>query len=223
MSYRKNYRKRSNGYRRPGYKACGSMVWNDARRALALAKHVKGLVNVEFKENVVSNTATAISATAFISSLDVMAQGDTDATRSGNLIRVKSIQWEGFATIHASAANTSLRIMVILDKQSNGANPGLSDILNDPSAGDAIVSSRNIDGMHRFVVLYDRKFVLSQTGQGIVKWKFYKKCSLPIRYDGNAGDITDLASNNILLVMVSNEPTNSPAITHSGRIRFIDN
>ncbi len=220
MPYRKSYR-RGNG--RPGYKSCGRMVYNDAKKALALARHVKGLVNVEFKENVVTNTATAVTTSAFINSLDVMAQGDTDATRSGNLIRVKSIQWEGFATIHASAANTSLRIMVILDKQSNGANHALADILNDATAGDAIVSSRNIDGMHRFIVLYDRKFILSQTGQGIVKWKFYKKVSLPIRYDGNAGNITDLASNNITLVMVSNEATNAPAVTHSGRIRFIDN
>ncbi len=54
----RNYRKK---YSRPGYGACGKMVYGDAQKALAMAKSVKRLINVEIKNHDLQLTGTLLS------------------------------------------------------------------------------------------------------------------------------------------------------------------
>ena len=57
MPYRKTYKKNS----RPGYKACGRMVYSDAKKALSIARGVRRLINVEIKNFDVQQTSVALT------------------------------------------------------------------------------------------------------------------------------------------------------------------
>ncbi len=227
-SYRNNgnghQRRNGGGYARQSYRSCATMAYTDAARALSLAKYVKGLVNVEFKEVNTQRTATALSTSIAISHVSGIAQGDTKIARGGNKVRFKSLHWRGFITMNASATTTMVRLMIILDKQVNGAVFTIGDLLEDATAGDAIISPRDIDNQNRFTVLSDKTYKLTDNGGNqLVQFNVYKKINLPVRYDGTTANVGDLTSNGLFLVSFSNEATNTPAITDFFRIRFIDN
>ncbi len=61
----RRYKKKSNG-RRPGYVSCGKMVYSDASKALAMAKYLKSVVNVEYKNFDTQTLASAIGQTPAI-------------------------------------------------------------------------------------------------------------------------------------------------------------
>ncbi len=209
---------------RPGYISCGKMVLTDAQRALAMAKYLKSIVNVEFK--VINNlgTADAISTTPVITQLTNVGQGDTTSTRDGANMKLVSLSLYYFIDQHATATNTQFRVMVVHDKQTNEAIYAAADLLADVTAGDAIVSHRTLDNTHRFQVFYDKVHRLNDVGfTNIPVVKFNKKLQLKLRYDGSAADITDLTSSSLSLLFVSSEATNTPTITFSCRLRFVDN
>ena len=121
-------------------------------------------------------------------------QGVTDETRLGNKITVVGIQ---FRYLFVDTVSNTCRFMIIHDKQSNGAAYADSDILQDDSAIDNIVSLRNRDNMLRFQVLYDRVHPISLTGMDQAYVSKFIKLNIPIKYDGNAGTIADLASSSL--------------------------
>ncbi len=208
---------------RPGYIKCGKMVLTDAQRALAMAKYLKGIVNVEYKIMNTQNTGTAITVTPIITAITNLQQGDTNTTRDGSNVKVVSLYWRYILLQHASATSTFVRCMVVVDKQTNETIFEIGDLLSDVTAGDGIVSPRQLDHMARFSVLYDKVHALSATGQTNSYHNFYKKMQLKLRYDANAGTIADLTMSSIALVFISNEATNTPTITSFVRCRFVDN
>jgi len=217
------YRKNNSRSRRPGYKACGKMVYNDAQKALAMAKYVKSIVNVEYKRLITQGTTQAIANTPVITDLVNMVQGDTSETRDGSHVKFVSIRWAYTLTSHASAASTQVRCMVVQDKQTNEATFAAGDLLNDVTSSDAIVADRQQDHLKRFTVLYDKVHTLSPTSPSNLYRKFYKKLNLPVQYDGNAGTVADLTQKSLWLLFVSNQSTNTPTITFDCTLRFIDN
>ncbi len=219
----KPYRKRShNNHRRPGYVACGRMVYGDAQKALALATRLKGLVNVEFKflDHIAVST---VSATPTIIQITNAAVGDTAETRDGDQVKLTSIYLNYIITLNASATASTMRVMLIKDSQTNGAIYTAAQLFADSTANDNLVSPLNLDNKYRFKVLYDRNHIVSSTGKSIIHLKKYIKVSDKIRYGGAAGDITDLNSASYSILAVSNEATNQPTFQRSFRVRFVDN
>ncbi len=219
MPYKKRYK--SNG--RPGYKRCGKMVWSDAAKALALAKHLKTIVNVEFKNHDVQATAAALSATPGVTQLTNIAQGDTTNSRDGSSLKIVSISFKYILRVNGAATNTQVRLILIHDKQTNQAIFAPADFLQDTSINDNLVSQRNLDNGHRFTVIMDRVFNLTATGKGSISGSFYKKLNLKLRYDNAAAAITSLTQSSLALMLITNEASNVPSITHSIRLRYVDN
>ena len=91
MPYKKRYKKRN---ARPTYMGCGKMVISDASKALALARGVKALLNVEYKAHTVTAAASSITDTASATNLTLLVQGDTAATRDGS--QVKKTTWKSW-------------------------------------------------------------------------------------------------------------------------------
>lgn len=205
------------------YKKCAGYVAHDASKALAMAKYLKGIVNVEFKNHTVTATAAAISATPSLTQTTNMSLGDTTNDRDGSNIKLVSLTFSYTLVIHASAVDTLVRVMVIHDKQTNQAAFTAANILNDVTSEDSIVSPRNLDHTHRFQVFYDKVHALSDAGPKNVYRSFNRKLQLKLRYDANDGTIADLTSSSLALLFVSNEATNTPLITFTHRLRFVDN
>ncbi len=217
----RNYRKNNS---RPGDWSCGKMVYGDAQKALAIAKSVRSLINVEVKNFDFQQTLTAVNDAVGISQLSNIPQGDTTVTRDG--AQIKMLGYElNYWIRRSSSSNTAtlVRIMLVVDKQTNQAIYTNADLLEDATTSDNIVSPRNLDNMKRFVVLYDRVHVISATGNGGVHVKKYIKKELLIRYDGSTPSIADLTSNSLSLVQFGSETTNDPLVTIFGRLRYVDN
>lgn len=219
MPYRKSYSKK---YKRPGYKACGRMVYGDAKKALIVAKGVRRLLNVEIKNHDIQQNLVSITAVPLIVQLSNIDRGDTTNTRDGAQCKMIGLDINYFLLTNATLPRTTVRIMYVLDKQTNQAIYVNTDLLEDVTIQDNIVSSRNLNNKHRFQVLYDRHHMLSLANPTVVVRKYIKKDVL-LRYDNTGNGIADLTQNSISQIIMCNETANTPFITSFTRLRFVDN
>ncbi len=221
MVYKKKYVKRN--YKRNYGKTAMTTV-NVAHKALSTALMVKKLLNVEFKNHDVTfSTATVADGVGSITALTNIAQGDTTLLRDGSSMKVVSVQCKLLLKINASASSSDLRMMIVLDSQTNQAIYTTADLLQSVVNIISVVSPLNLDNKFRFRVLYDKIYNVDTGTSSTRLLKFYKKLDLKIRYDNAAAAITSLTSNSLSVVFISNEPTNEPTVTGIFRVRFIDN
>ncbi len=220
MPYRKY--KSTKRYSRPGYMNCGKMVYGDAKKALAVARAVKSMVNVELKNFDVQQTAVALTTTPVITQLSNIAQGDTTNSRDGAQVRAKSLEFSALINFNSSGSKTNVRLMLVWDKQTNQAIYGISDLLQDVTVSDVMVTPYNLDNKFRFSVIYDRRFNLT-TAKTSINIKRVFRFNKILRYDASTPSIADLTSNSLSLVQWSNEAVNEPNISTFCRLRFVDN
>ncbi len=209
--------------KRPGYKACGSMVMSDAQWALKKVATLKSLLNVEYKHHNIQGIATSITDAGILTNCSLLSQGDNSTTRDGGSVKFTSLRFAYNIKMNASATNTTVRIMIVHDKQTNQAQFALADLLFDATTVDNIQSPPNINNASRFNILYDRLHTLSAASTTNVQRVIHKKLNMKTRYDAAVGDITDLTQDSISLVFIADEVTNDPGITFNYRSRFIDN
>lgn len=117
------------------------------------------------------------------------------------------------------------RYMLVLDRQVNGVAAAIGDIL---SAG-TIYAMRNLANRKRFKILWDKCYNLNSAGesgsQRMIKPYFKFKKPLKVDYNtGNVGDITDVASNAVYFIALSQVGAGTTAGFCTGfvRIRFTD-
>lgn len=214
---RRNYYRRRPYNRRTRYGYFGK-AGSDATKALQMAGKALSLINVEFKHNDNTTSIANQTTSATVQNLFIPTQGDTDTNRNGDSVKVVSLQAKFDIYHNSSATNTITRIMLIQDKQTNGAVPNASDILSVTS----VIGLRNVDWGKRFNVLFDRKVHTDSTNP-IKFLKFYKKITVHMEFGGNAGSIADINKNSFIVLAISDEATNGPQINRATRIRFIDN
>ncbi len=222
MPYRK-FQKPSNGYRRPGYKACGRMVVGDAKKALVIASRLKRLINIEVKNFDVQQTSVAIGTGPIIVQLSNIPQGDGTSTRDGAQCKVIGIQLCYKIEMDLTATQSQFRIMLVLDKQTNQAIYVGGDLLEDITTQDSMLSPRNLDNLKRFSVLYDKVHLLAIDGQSQAYGKRFFKKEILLRYDASTPSIADLTQSSLSLFMLSSEVANSPVISTFTRLRYVDN
>jgi len=203
------------------YKKCGKMFWNDASQALSIAKSVRNMVNVEWKQHSVLGDAVAMDAGPERYPLSNIPRGDTKDKRDGASCRIKWFTFNYRVRLHASSSNACVRVMIVKDTQTNQAQFASADLLADTD--EACLSPLNLDNAGRFKIIYNKVHVLTSGGQSLVNRRIYRKVDVPLKFDNNVGDITDLTRNSLALVLVSDVGSNLPVITYNFRARFIDN
>ena len=226
--YRSQYRNRRYGYRKRRYRSRRygyfGKAGSDAQKAVRMAGKALSLMNVEYKHHDVQISATGVSTTPIITELTNLSQGDTSSTRDGDSIKATAIMLRGICAISPVASTSQYRVMLVQDKQTNGALFTPADLLEDTTAGDNLISPLNLDNKYRFRVLYDKLHTLSVNGGNeSIKWSKYINLNQHFRYGSNAGTIADLNTNSLALVTISNEPTNTPNQTVYSRLRYVDN
>lgn len=145
----------------------------------------------------------------------------------GNRVTIKSLELRlAVGTTTTAAASQFVRFMVILDKQCNGANLTIGNVLSPAS----FYGFRNLDYRKRFKVLLDKAFTLAVPGGDTNKRHFhiYMKFRRPIIVDyngGGAGTIGDIASNSLTLLCIGTvgAGTNAASMDGNTRIRYLDN
>lgn len=129
--------------------------------------------------DVVDPQQIPISTSGIIQNIATIQQGAGISQRIGNKISLKSlrIRFDIAPTLQSVEVNSSARLMVIYDRNPNGAYPLITNMLannkQDGTTGNGIMwSSVNCNLMDRFVVLMDEFVVLPPITNGGVNGNF---------------------------------------------------
>ncbi len=216
--------------RRSRYTVAKSRVRRQ-RRARAVAMRVdpgytrpagfySGIEN-KFHEIEIDNGDTLIATAGVIAEDSVcgIAQGTTESERDGRKCLLNGINWR-YSIEHQTAAAAGstadvVRAILYLDKQCNGATAAVTDILNTGarSASTKYQSFNELANRSRFRILMDKMHVMTapMAGNGTAvtvgslkkHFSFYKKCKIPLEFSSTTGAITELRSNNIGVLLLS--------------------
>lgn len=210
-SYRKRYSRRASRW--GTYKAAGMQLWRDV-------KWLKSVINVEKKYIDYTVTAQNMTNTGAIPLINGLSLGDTATTRDGQSVKFISITYKGDISMSNSAETSFARVAFVLDRQSNAQSPSITNIWQSASP----TALRVIGTGYRFRVIRDMQFALSNGGRESVYFERTIKLRFHTRFNtGNAGDVTDIVTNALYLVYLSDQATNYPVINMNIRIKFIDN
>lgn len=153
-----------------------------------------------------------------------VAQGVGETERIGKKIVVKSIYLRGVIVHQPTAAisgGNTVRIMIVNDKQANGAAFTVGQVLNPQS----YLAHRNLENVDRFRVLRDSTFSMNSEGvnESQKNISMYIKCNIPIEYDSSttSGAIVSQRSNSIALLMIG-DTNNVTVLSYNVRIRYAD-
>ncbi len=153
-------------------------------------------------------------------SINKVAQNTSETGRIGRNIVLKKIMFKGELNLQSQSgvdavfdSNDHVRLILYLDKQTNGAIAAVADILETTGVGSQN-SFRNLANSKRFVILYDKKWELhANISEGVgatfqsaavtVPVEFFMNVNLPIEFDSTTGGISEMQSNNIGFIAVS--------------------
>lgn len=154
-----------------------------------------------------------------------IAQGTGESQRIGRKATLTSIHLKGYirleAATHEDNSTDRVRVMVVQDKQANGAAATVAQVLESQD----INSFRNLENTSRFHVLYDKTSALNSsasistyTGAMSRSLAINIRRNIDIEYSGTSGAIAEQRSNNVFLIAIS-ESGNSSIFYHT-RTRF---
>ena len=148
-----------------------------------------------------------------ISVLNDVAQGSSAITRIGRKILMKSILVQGSLT----NSNAFGRILIVYDRQPNGALPAATDVLTS----NTMMAVQNLDNRDRFIILADifpyaqDESLAGEINGAPMCYKRYIKCNLETVYGGNAGTIADINSGSIIMMTNCNGGTVATSLEFS--------
>lgn len=185
-------------------------------------KKVNKVIRMQEKKFIDTSGSANQSSTVLITPLSLAGQGDTASSREGSKISMSSIQMKYTWKMSEGATSTRARIMLIQDKQVNGASFSANDLLESSALGTAIISPLNLDGAFRFRVLYNKVHTLSGEGSKVQYKEMFKKININARYSGSGGTISQVLSSGLFLLAVTDETSQTPNLSFFVRIRFND-
>lgn len=220
-----------------------------------IPSHLKGFVRTsgfygggsdELKFLDVATSDAVVAKDSFIvqnaGSIVNIPQGTSQSERDGRKCVVKSIGWHFTIDYEANISSglaagpspATIRVMMYLDKQCNGATATNTDLVVDATS---LLTFNNLSNSGRFRTLMDRTYTLTPPGGGgpiaanndwagaSVTDSFYKKCSIPLEFNSTTGAITEIRSNNIgwMCILQFDGVGAEPAVEFKGicRIRFM--
>lgn len=217
------------GYRRSSYRQRrrrfnGNAGKQALRKVNRLEKELAA--NVTLKAlTTTANAVTLAANTAGETSLVVMQRGDTNFIREGDKISLHSLAWKGSLVLDAAETNGSaVRLVVVYDRRPAGGQVNYESVFNAQTA-EAIMNTVSFLGENRgrFKILSDNMYSLSPNGQEMVMFKGYCDLkNLPVIYDANDGDITDVQVGNLFLAYISRNNASNIVLNGYWRLRFTD-
>lgn len=201
------------------------------QRSRANWRHLKNCV--EYKTHEANQATTQAPNTGTIASVvSGIAHGDAWNTRQGRKIYISRLQINGHIDSAAAGSECQpVRVLVVQDRQANGATPTLAEVLNTAAAANPIQAYRNLENTARFKILMDKKFMANKdAGSGKCCIPFSKVIRFPkglhVTYDASdtAGASAQIFTNNVWVISVGHHSTatNNGQVTWTSRIRFTD-
>lgn len=198
----------------------------------ASAARRRGITRPELKYSDTAISA-AVNTTGSVSLLHVPVLGTDYTNRIGRKTVIKSVFLRGLLSrdnTTPSALSCQCRMILVLDKQPNGATPSIADILVNATS----YAQLNPNNRDRFRVIRDEVWVLGPNGVGGTNTfaspnsfsvETYVKLSIPVIFNGaNGGTAADINSNALYLVWIGNLASGNSdgQIDMTARVRFND-
>lgn len=177
----------------------------------------KSLVEKKNFDSTVTLTPAGVNLWSQIVPLNIIVQGTSQVTRIGRKIQMVSFSLK---YIFKSTAGTpgNIRIMVVYDKQTNGALPVVTDILLNNS----IVSHNNLNNSDRFITVCDVISPLQQNTLQPIFSTINRKINLDTMFSTTAGVITDITSGGLFVMMIPSDGLITDTVDIQTRLRFTD-
>lgn len=222
MVYRRYNRRRFRRRRRRGgfFSSAGKAIAM-AGSALALARGVKSLINVEHKyHDRAAGSATPFYTAPQVTCHSLIAQGDDDTNRNGRSVKATSFNLRATMKHNVSGDDVQfMRLICFMDKHGAGATPSASDIIE----GNDMISFRVIENTDRFRFLMDKTFQLSNDSREAVVFKKSWKLNTHLEFIGTGSTVADAGANSIWCIAFSDKTADGPNIVLNSRLRYIDN
>ncbi len=187
---------------------------------------------MKFNDSSIDDAIVVVNGTIQDELLEI-PEGVGEEQRIGRKIVIKKLVYRYTITLPTKTVvadtNDTVRIMIIQDKQANGAFPAITDVLKT----NFYLGLNNLVNTGRFRTLYDNIHSLWAHGgagngtadasfQHTVNGQVYLDLNIPIEYDNSAatGDITTIRSNNIFMLFLSQRGFCS--VVGRCRVRFTD-
>lgn len=241
MGYRtiKSYAGRNSLYhtnRRRNFKyaAAGAGALVTAKAAYHLAKKVKKMVNVEYKERNLSDWNLQIDNTptvgAGISLCNGMAAGDTgESDRDGQSVKNTRLSYK--ITLKKGSVDVPVRVMFFVEHDTNNTNADITELWNVSGNGDPENYFNNLNSIGNFSILSDKVYRLS-SDKPLIHDSHTVDLNTHTRYNGTTSQITSLSRGAIYYLVCTDQtsPTayasgagTSPSVSTNIRIRYVDN
>ncbi len=197
----------------------------------------RGTGELKFHDIDIDDATVAINGTIQnTGTINIIPQGVTEKQRIGRKCTIRSINWRYQLTIGnqndlaVALAGDTFRVILYQDTQCNGATATVAGILET----DDFQSFRNLANSSRFVILMDKTHVLNYAAAGADSsttfaqvavtrnYSFFKKCSIPLEFDSTTGALTEIRSNN-LGVLIMSDAGAVGTFESKMRLRFSDN
>lgn len=209
------------------YKPYGGRPYKSSRSVVTYAPRSGGLYSRMEKKTIdVDPNTIEITTTPSITLLNGVATGSDFTDRVGRKINLHSWSIRGFLSPTDSLVDTAnIRMMVVLDLQTNGAAPAITDILKSSSPS----AQLNLNNRDCFRVLMDKMIVSGPLTAAFVGTpittpiKKYRKIRQEMIFTGTLSTVASISSGAIWLVMLGNNSAGAGRnFVWSSRVRFTD-
>lgn len=229
------YNKKAKAYRRPTY------VPRNRFSQVPFPVEMK-YKTYEYDGAIVQTVAGAEADPATFLCLSAVAQGDGESDRDGKQIRVTGIYMRGQVLFAADSASSALplgdyvRILIICDTQTNGAQFNAEDVLADTTDTDLdSLALRNLQYTQRFTILKDETIARPYIGfTGTVATPSYAaggvmvpfkinipfKTNIPVNFNTTTGVIGAVVDNSIHVIAIAGGRA-SNQLRYIARMRYI--
>lgn len=196
-----------------------SSVRNVAREIVKTKKTVKRInqsVKQELRFIDTSLSTVNVTTTPTFILLNGMAPGDNNGNREGTSIMMKMLSLK-FSMYAGDTAGNVFRVVIIYDKQPNGAQMPEADVF--ASVGDP-TSLRFWNSRQRYTFVYDKTFALDINRPTQVK--IVKRLNKPVKFGtGGTNGISDITKGSLYAFIISDSgATPNPNITGHARISY---
>ncbi len=180
------------------------------------------MVEVKFKDITFDNTGIETGGAA--SNLLLIAQGDGESERNGRKILVTDVHWRWQLSLPdndpAQLAEDVVRLMLVIDKQCNGAGLSTTALLTEEN----YQAFTNLHNQDRFDILFDETVPLKFGNAGTVvtgklDGEFAETLRLPVLYKASTPAVADQTSINLVALALSQNGVAD--IASRIRVRFL--
>jgi len=214
-------RKTTNARRMMGH--TGRNYLNTFRSVMKWANLARNMINCEkkYRDVAVNSNPTSVATLSVL--LNGLAEGDDTQNRNGRSVLADSLHLRWTSKLGNAATNTMLKFVIVCDKKPD---------ITAPTSWSQVYGANEINGQidkqnegSRFVILKQHMVRLNDgTGRSASGDIYLSLKGIHVKYDGTASTtISDLESNAIYIIAISDEPTNAPIFNFVSRFSFYDN